>query len=76
MNYPAGVTGSEYQIAGPDIEYTGERVVQCWNNDCAMFEQDQDIEIDLSAYNGEEWGEWVCPACQEKRDYTGESYVG
>ena len=74
--YPEGVTGLEYEIAGADAEYTGERLVRCWNDDCSMFEQDQDVEIELSAYRGSEWGEWTCPTCNEKRDYTGESYVG
>lgn len=73
--YPEGVTGLEYEIAGPDAEYTGERLVQCWNEECSMFEQDQDVEIDLAAYRGSEWGEWKCPTCGETRDYTGETYV-
>lgn len=75
-NYPEGVTGLEYEIAGPDMEYTGERLVQCYNEECSMFEQDQDVEIDLAAYRGEEWGNWTCPTCGKKDEYTGESFVG
>ena len=75
-NYPEGVTGLEYEIAGPDMEYTGERLVQCYNDECSMFEEDQDVEIDLAAYRGEEWGDWTCPTCGKKDEYTGESFVG
>jgi hypothetical protein len=75
MNYPSGVSGNEYQIAGPDAEYTAERTLQCWNGDCAMFEQDQDVELDLQAHRGEEWGDWACGTCGKIRDYTGETYV-
>ena len=75
MNYPPGVSGNEYEIAGPDAEYTAERTVQCWNDECSLFELDQDVSIDLSAYRGEEWGDWVCATCGKTRDYTGESYV-
>lgn len=74
-NYPSGVSGNEYEISGPDAEYTAERTVQCWNDECSLFELDQDVKIDLSAYRGEEWGDWTCDACAKTRDYTGESYV-
>jgi hypothetical protein len=74
-NYPPGVSGTEYEIAGPDAEYTAERTVKCWSDDCPLFEQEQDVEINLAAYRGEEWGEWACTACGKTRDYTGETYV-
>jgi hypothetical protein len=74
-NYPPGVSGNEYEISGPDAEYTADRTVQCWNEACAVFETDQEVSIDLQAYRGEEWGDWNCPTCGESRDYTGESYV-
>lgn len=74
-NYPPGVSGNEYEIAGPDAEYTEERTVECWNDECSLFELDQTVEIDLSAYRGEEWGDWTCDACGKTRDYTGETYV-
>lgn len=51
-NYPPGVTGNEYEIAGPDREFTDER--EC--DHC-----DRLVTVDVVQYRWEEW--WTCPAC-------------
>lgn len=69
--YPAGVTGNEYQIAGPQAEWTDYRTVFCGNEQCAQFNQEQDVELALEAYDWQEWGEWVCE-CGQENEYSGE----
>lgn len=49
-NYPPGVDGSEYMIAGPDREFTDIR--PCLS--CGRVE-----EVDVTGYGWEEW--WTCP---------------
>lgn len=71
-DYPPGVTGGEFEISGPEAEYTGEREVICYNDECPRFEERQDVKIDLSAYRSQEWGEWECGGCDEPSDYEGE----
>lgn len=68
-NYPAGVTGRELQIAGPDAEYTRERTVSCWNDECSQFEIELDAEVDIWSYGSEEHWTWTCPACKITRDF-------
>lgn len=68
-NYPPGVTGRELQIAGPDAEYTGERTVSCWNEDCTQFEIERDEEVDIWSYGWEEHWTWTCPECKSKTDF-------
>lgn len=68
-NYPAGVTGNEYQIAGADAEYTDERTVSCWNDECSQFEIELDAEVDISSYRYQEWWNWTCPECKSQRDF-------
>jgi hypothetical protein len=64
-NYPPGVTGREYEIAGPSREYTDTRK-------CAAVEETPDGmglgdecgwegEVDIAGYGEENW--WVCPKC-------------
>jgi hypothetical protein len=75
MNYPTGVTGNEYQIAGAENNCSGERQVQCWNHDCSRFEQDQEVTMDLAFYRGDEFGNWTCATCKRSNQYIGEPYV-
>jgi hypothetical protein len=75
MNYPTGVTGNEYQIAGAENNYSGERRVQCWNHDCSRFEKDQDVTMDLAVYRSEEFGHWDCDTCKRTNEYTGQTNV-
>lgn len=63
-NYPEGVTGSEYQISGPQDSYTKTDYVTCGN--CA-WEGDYDIDVDY--YDGQEWGNWVCGVCDWQNHY-------
>lgn len=51
-NYPPGVSGNEYEIAGPDREFTDER-------DCSNC--DRTAVVDVTGYGWEEW--WTCPYC-------------
>lgn len=49
-NYPPGVTGNEFEIAGPDREFTDIRPCMA----CGRVE-----EVDVTGYGWEEW--WTCP---------------
>lgn len=62
-NYPPGVTGMEYEIAGPDVEYDTTIINWCPNEDCSLYNQDQDIEIEMSRYHQREWGTAKCSEC-------------
>lgn len=74
MNYPEGVTGNEYEIAGPDAEYTDTREDYCRNEECSFFETVREVEIDVSEFAGRVWGEWKCATCGHQNDFEGESY--
>lgn len=68
-NYPAGVTGNEYQIAGADSQYSQVRADYCDNEECKMFEvEDVEVEVDIEAYRSEEFYKWTCPTCKESKD--------
>ena len=68
-DYPAGVTGNEYEIAGPDDEKTITVDVRC--EECVT---DLDgIEIEAQFYRGSVWGDWVCPECGHENDWSGEA---
>ena len=59
-NYPPGVYGSEFEIAGPDTEETTERF--CGRCDCLR-------EGTEYTYREEVW--WICDYCKEQYDgYT------
>lgn len=64
-NYPEGVSGSEYAIAGPRKEYVVEQYVTCAN--CAA---EMDMEIDVQYDDGEEFGHWPCPVCYYENEYS------
>jgi hypothetical protein len=68
-NYPAGVTGTEFAIAGADREYTEERTVSCETVGCDAYGLQTDEEVSLSSYGSQEWGTWTCTACGEESDY-------
>lgn len=70
--YPEGVTGNEYQIAGPEREFSDERTVYCYNDDCEQFENAQDVTFDLQAHGSAEWGSWTCPVCKTEQEYEAE----
>lgn len=56
-NYPPGVTGREYAIAGPETEVEGWR--EC---DWCGFEGD----VLVRTYAGSE--EWTCPRCEKQHE--------
>ncbi len=56
-NYPPGVTGAEYEIAGPDFESTD--MVFCEH--C-----DRDQQGVVSGYGGDQW--FTCDRCDEVTD--------
>lgn len=64
-NYPEGVSGSEYAIAGPQDEYTTTDEVTC--DECGWC---GDYQIDVSYYDGEEFGDWVCGVCDTQNHYS------
>jgi hypothetical protein len=64
-NYPEGVSGSEYAIAGPQDEYTVTEEVTC--DECGW---EGDYQIDVSYYDGEEFGDWVCGVCDRQNYYS------
>jgi len=72
MNYPAGVSGNEYQIAGPDAYLEVTETVLCVNHDCKMFEVEQELEFEAEAYGGEISGNFTCPTCGTEDEWTGE----
>lgn len=51
-NYPPGVTGAEYEIAGPDREEDEER-------ECEYCGEVANVTV--SYYKLEAW--WTCPTC-------------
>jgi len=71
--YPEGVTGNELQLAGPNYEVEATWEVTCYDDECELMEEPQEVE-------GMEWGydnvihfDWKCPKCgheyQNTRDY-------
>ncbi len=64
-NYPEGVTGSEYAIAGPQGEYETTALVYCTNCDW-----EDDLTFDVDYYDGEEIGYWSCPNCTKENSYS------
>lgn len=52
-NYPPGVSGREFAIAGPDREFEEERECRCGYVGEAL----------IQSYGLEQW--WTCPECGE-----------
>ena len=61
--YPEGVTGRELAIAGPDSERSAKREVQCRNEDCGLFEQEQEVDGEEWIYEHSGYFDWTCPEC-------------
>lgn len=57
MSYPPGVTGNEYEIAGPDYE----KDVEGWCPDCS-----ENGTLFVRGYRGQLWQ--VCSACGYQED--------
>ena len=55
-NYPPGVTGNEYEIAGPDREWEDPA-----HSDCRVGCGVEGQEAHWETYQGQTW--WVCPSC-------------
>lgn len=70
-NYPDGVSGNEYAIAGADKEWEDERTVACQNEDCADYQVNKDLPVYLESYSYDEWGTFTCPTCDKEGDYSG-----
>ncbi len=68
-NYPPGVTGNEYEIAGPDAEFTDERSVHCQNEKCVEYDIEKEEEVDIQAYRHTSWWTWTCPTCKQKSEF-------
>jgi hypothetical protein len=69
-NYPPGVTGHEYQIAGPDSDSTfyDAREIHCENEECSDYDnyREETVLVGQWIYGdmaNEEW-EWTCPICK------------
>jgi hypothetical protein len=85
--YPAGVTGNEYEIAGPQREWNGTRTVYCNNvNGCEDAYEDVDAEGYGESYEEQGWFTWTCSKCEkeqttefvveaETREYEPEDYL-
>lgn len=71
-NYPPGVTGREYEIAGPDSEWTEVREVSCSNDECADFEKEIEVDLEMESYRGTWRGFWTCETCKMDHDIEGE----
>jgi hypothetical protein len=59
-NYPPGVTGNEYAIAGPDTERDEDRDVTCGNAECDFSGT---VEVMVTTFRRDAWCNWTCPAC-------------
>lgn len=62
-NYPEGVTGLEYEIAGPQLERDGVHEVYCSNDDCSMFESYIEESGTERWYDGQGTFTWSCDVC-------------
>jgi len=71
-NYPPGVTGNEYQIAGADHEFSDEREVSCDNEECSEYENYFEAGVDVEMVGDTEYWTWNCPSCGSSRDYDRE----
>lgn len=68
-NYPPGVTGNEYEIAGPDREWSDEREVYCKNEECSEYEKEREEEVDIQSYRHTSWWSWTCPTCNQEAEF-------
>ena len=59
-NYPDGVTGSEYAIAGADFEGEEEDV-----RECDYTGEEHTVTVLWESYRGTRWERWECPCDKE-----------
>jgi len=64
-NYPPGVTGYEYEIAGPDNEVEESRY--CGSDDCVDEDGEPTLQEGISQEHGGE-ACWTCYTCEEQQD--------
>jgi len=73
-NYPPGVTGFEYAIAGADVEFDETREVE---HDCdeARFDGpfQGDAEVSVSRYGYSETVTYTCPQCGASVEFEAEA---
>ena len=71
-NYPEGVTGNEWQIAGASGHGSDTQEVQCGNEGCDAFERLEEVEGKTTLWEDEGLFEWVCLTCgtPASSDYT------
>jgi hypothetical protein len=68
-NYPPGVTGREYAIAGADWEKEMSVTTHCTNKDCEWHNEDQDLDnVLVEAYAGQLYFTWTCEACKTEHE--------
>jgi hypothetical protein len=75
-DYPPGVTGNEYQIAGPSREWEEKMDVECLNDECEMFDVPQEVEVSGESYRGTNTYYWECPTCGHSHDFEREEDEG
>jgi hypothetical protein len=61
--YPDGVSGNEYEIAGPEREWDEDRDEVCTNEDCASFDQEAVVSVTVTTHGSQGWTQWSCPTC-------------
>lgn len=68
-NYPPGVTGNEYEIAGADeVELTVSAC--CDNKTCAEYSKDvDDQKVTAEVYKGVVYYSWDCPVCEVTAEF-------
>jgi hypothetical protein len=71
-NYPAGVTGREYEIAGPDSEWEETKEFACGNDECENFEVEVEVECEVESFRGTWRAFWTCPTCNTDHEKEGE----
>jgi len=69
-NYPEGVTGMEFEIAGPDGVRDETHEVYCSNENCRTFESDKEVTGESTFYDYTVSFSWICSTC--KTDYIEE----
>lgn len=60
-NYPPGVTGNEYEIAGPDETWEDPAPGPCPECGYSPSDDEDSDPVTFERYQGNVW--WNCPAC-------------
>lgn len=69
--YPDGVSGSEYAMGGGG-ETEGSRWVECSNDECELFEIQQEQFMTIWFDRTSEWSTFKCWSCGEEGRYEQE----